>query len=61
MKKCLQRKQMVLLYLCETGVGNPVLDQQGNPVVEAGHPLKLQGRGQGGGDKAGIDEKHHSG
>ena len=58
MKQCLQRKSMVKLYLCETWVGNPILDQQGNPVVEAGHPLKLQGRGQGSGSQAGEEQEH---
>ena len=42
-------------YLCETGVGYPILDQQGDSVVKVGNSLKLQGRGQGGGGKAGED------
>ena len=50
-----------LVNLCETWVRNPILDQQRDPVVEAGHPLKLQGGGKGGGGKAGENEKHHSG
>ena len=46
-------------YLCETGIGNPFLDSQRYPVVKAGNSLKLERRGQGGGDKAREDQKHH--
>ena len=45
-------------YLCETGVGYPILDQQRDPVVKIGHPLKLQGRGKSSGCQAGDDQKH---
>ena len=48
-------------YLCETGVGYPILDQQGDPVVKAGHPLKLKRGGQGGGSQAGEYDKHDCG
>ena len=46
-------------YLCETGIGNPFLDSQRYPVVKAGNSLKLERRGQGGGDEAREDQKHH--
>ena len=52
------KKKNGYAYLCETWVGNPILDQQRDPVVKAGHPLKLQGRGKSRSSQAGEEEEH---